>query len=130
MDNNDNDLCEYLIVNELSKSQSTHREAAMNKVDRIKELKELLDSGAINEDEYRSLKSEVLNQSSPNDRTNRNNGAADKWVQLEEKKFNYGIVTGIIGIVIFLLFASTMCNQMNRSSRMMKPPMNFPQQFP
>jgi len=38
MKNRDNDLCEFLVVNELGKSTSRNSEAGMNKVERIKEL--------------------------------------------------------------------------------------------
>lgn len=103
----------------------------MNKVERIKELKALLDSGAIDEQEYNKLKSEVISQSSPRANSGNIGGAADKWVQLEEKKFSYGIVMGIIGLIVFLLFSSVMCNQMNSSSpRMPGRQMNFPSDFP
>jgi len=131
MKNRDNDLCEFLVVNELGKSTSRNSEAGMNKVERIKELKALLDSGAIDEQEYNKLKSEVISQSSPRANSGNIGGAADKWVQLEEKKFSYGIVMGIIGLIVFLLFSSVMCNQMNSSSpRMPGRQMNFPSDFP
>jgi hypothetical protein len=127
MDSHDNDLCEYLIVNELSKSKSRGKEDVMDKVERIKELKALLDSEAIDEQEYETLKSEVMSQSSSKAQVGHSGGAADKWVELEEKKFSYGIVMGIIGLVVFLLFASVMCNQVNSGpTRMQGPPPGFP----
>jgi len=131
MDSHDNDLCEYLIVNELSKSKSRGNEVVMNKVERIKELKALLDSGAIDEQEYNTLKSEVMSQSYSSEPTGQSGGAADKWVELEEKKFSYGIVMGIVGLIVFLMFAGVMCNQMDNSSpRMQGPRMNFPHEVP
>lgn len=127
MDSHDNDLCEYLIVNELAKSKSKNHEDVMNKVERIKELKALLDDGAIDEQEFNALKSEVMSQSSSSDYVGDRGGAADKWVELEEKKFGYGIVMGIIGLIVFLIFAGVMCSQMNGpSNRMPMPQGNFP----
>ena len=130
MDSHDNDLCEYLIVNELSKSKSQGKEDVMDKVERIKELKALLDSEAIDQQEYETLKSEVMSQASPRTHAGQSGGAADKWVDLEEKQFNYGIVMGIIGLIVFLLFASVMCNQVNSGSRRIQgPPPGFPRDF-
>ncbi|MCP4456206.1 MAG: SHOCT domain-containing protein [Planctomycetes bacterium] len=131
MDSHDNDLCEYLIVNELSKSESRGKEDVMDKVERIKELKALLDGGAIDEQEYETLKSEVMNQTSPRTHAGQSGGAADKWVELEEKKFSYGIVMGIIGLIVFLMISGVMCSQMiSGPSRMQGPPPGFPRDFP